>query len=61
MKLFQFVTTVKGGESFRDHYEGDTEAEAKEFWAEDIHRYQIPMEKITVEIAEVNPETFKPL
>ena len=51
MKLFRFETTVENTEaSFVDWYEGRTEDEAKEDWSEDIHRYGLQEDNLTVSI-----------
>lgn len=53
LKWFRFETRVQGlNEPFVDWYEGETEDAAREYWDEDMHRYQIPIEKTTVTIRE---------
>ena len=65
MKMFQAKTKTIAGAStateFSDYYEADTEAQARQLWDEDCHRYGLPMDKTTVTITEVNTETLKPL
>ena len=44
-----------------DWYEGESLDRAKVCWDEDCHRYGLPMDKLTVEFAECDPGTLKPL
>lgn len=66
MKTFRFKTTVKIAakltpSEFVDYYQGATEAEAREVYNEDLHRYGLPIADVTTEVCEVNPETLKPI
>lgn len=64
MKLFRATTTVKGhmdGEPYVDWYEAETLEQARELWDEDCHRYQLPMDKVTVEFVECDPVTLVPV
>jgi hypothetical protein len=53
MKQFKSITTVQGAK--------EPEAEAREVWAEDCHRYGLPMDKTTVQFIECDPATLKPI
>lgn len=67
-KLYRASTTVdrtaqnvRTPYSFTDWYEANSEAEARELWDEDCHRYGLPMDKTTVVFAECDQKTFKPI
>lgn len=67
MKLFKFTTKVADGiqrptaSEFVDWYDGETEAEAREVYNEDLHRYGLPIDKCTTTVVECDRETLKPI
>lgn len=64
MKLFRFKTTVERANRtpshFTDWYEAETLEQARKNYEEDLHRFGLPP-TVKTEVAEMNPETLKPV
>lgn len=68
MNLYRFQTVVthkpeskRTPSHFADWYECETEAQARELYAEDMHRCGLPESGITTIVTQMNPETLKPI
>ena len=67
MRLFKIKTTVANNAAtvtaseFVEWYSADTQAEAMEAYSENLHRYGLPLDKVTTTVVECHPETLQPL